>query len=397
MRKPICALAFSGGLDTSYCALLLNKQGYDVVTLTVDTGGFSPEELDAIEARSREVGAVRHLAFDAKQHFFDQILVQLIRGNVLRGNNYPLCVGAERVTQAVEVCRLAKEMGAEVIAHGSTGAGNDQMRFDVAVHVLAPQAKLLAPIREAGLTREATTQFLQENGVAVQPRTTRYSINKGLWGTTIGGGETHDSWQSLPEDAYCDTVSPANAPDQPEELTLTFEQGVPVALNGNRMAGAELVQQTAALGARHGIGRGMHLGTTVMKIKGRVAFEAPAPAILLTAHRELEKLVLTRGQLLLSASLSEQYGTMLHEGMYLDPVMRDIEAFWASSQQTVTGDVRVSLFKGQAFVLGVRSPFSLLGRGAKYGEEASAYNGRDAEGYCRISALELRAAQERQP
>lgn len=392
MTTKRCVLAFSGGLDTSYCALWLSQQGYEVITVTVDTGTFEPGEGEKIAARARELGAVKHITVDGRQTFFDSVLVHLIRGNVLRGGVYPLCVGAERVVQAIEVAKIAQSEGASAIAHGSTGAGNDQLRFDVAVRVLAPQMELLAPIRAGNIQRSDSTAYLMQRGHSVPNKTTTYSINRGLWGISIGGAETHNSWMPLPDDAYVLTKNISETPDAPEEIVIGFSAGIPVSLNGKPMGGVELVETLTAIAANHGIGRGMHVGTTVMNIKGRVAFEAPAPAVLIPAHRELEKLVLTKLQAQLCAQMGEVYGTHLHEGRFLDPAMRDIEAFLESAQAAVTGDVCVRLHKGTAFVLGARSEFSLLGLGGTYGESAGQYSGADAAGYCKVSGLEMAAA-----
>ncbi|HCM83589.1 MAG TPA: argininosuccinate synthase [Alphaproteobacteria bacterium] len=390
--KKRCILAFSGGLDTSFCALWLADQGYEVITVTVDTGTFEKGEAEKVAARARELGAAKHITFDGRQKFFDTVLVNLIRGNVLRGGVYPLCVGAERVVQAIEIAKIAGVENVTAIAHGSTGAGNDQLRFDVAVRVLAPGVELITPIRAGNIQRADSTKYLTERGHTVPNKTTSYSINRGMWGITIGGVETHDSWLPLPDDAYVFTRNLNDTPDAPEEITIGFETGIPVSLNGKKMNGVELVETIGELGAKHGIGRGMHVGTTVMNIKGRVAFEAPAPAILIPAHRELEKLVLTKLQSQLNAQMGETYGTHLHEGRFLDPAMRDIEKFLETNQQNVTGEVRVRLHKATAFVLGARSEFSLLGRGGTYGESSGQYSGADAAGYCKVAGLEMAAA-----
>ncbi len=392
MSKKRCILAFSGGLDTSFCALWLADQGYEVITVTVDTGTFEPGEAEKVSARARELGASKHITFDGRQKFFDTVLINLIRGNVLRGGVYPLCVGAERVVQAVEIAKIAGVENVTAIAHGSTGAGNDQLRFDVAVRVIAPGVELITPIREGNIQRADSTKYLTERGHTVPNKTTSYSINRGMWGITIGGVETHDSWQALPDDAYVFTRNLKDTPDTAEEIIIGFEAGIPVSLNGKKMSGVELVETIGELGAKHGIGRGMHVGTTVMNIKGRVAFEAPAPAILIPAHRELEKLVLTKLQSQLNAQMGDIYGMHLHEGRFLDPAMRDIEKFLEASQQNVTGEVRVRLHKAAAFVLGARSEFSLLGRGGIYGETAGQYSGADAAGYCKVAGLEMAAA-----
>lgn len=388
MSKKICILAFSGGLDTSYCVAHLTKdKGYHVITACVDTGGFSEAEAAQIEARAYEVGAQEHLHIDAAQALYDQVLRHLIRGNVMRGGVYPLSVAAERVLQAAELCRFAHKRGADAIAHGSTGAGNDQLRFDVAARVFAPNAELITPIRTDHISREDSTKYLRDIGILVEDKTTRYSINQGIWGTTIGGGETHDGWATIPDEAYT-TTSPEDAPDQALEIHLTFKEGLPTHLNGEELSPITLIQQISALGSAHGVGRGVHVGTTVLGVKGRIAFEAPGPYILFEGHRALEKLILTRQQEALAYTLSQQYGLALHNGLFFDPALRDIEVCLESLQQRVSGEVRVRLFKGTAHAVGARSPYSLLGRGATYGEVARSFNGEEAAGYCKVYAME---------
>jgi argininosuccinate synthase len=390
MTKPICVLAFSGGLDTSFCVALLSES-YDVVTVTVDTGGVTALEGEYLEARARQLGAVKHVLIDGRQLFFDKIIKYLIRGNVLRGGTYPLSVGAERTIQAMEVCRIARQEGAKAIAHGSTGAGNDQLRFDIAFAVLAPEIERLAPIRQHSISRAKATEYLRNKGVPIEEKKSKYSINTGLWGTTIGGSETHNEWSEVPNEAFPNTISPLLAPDTPEEITIEFENGIPKRCNALEGAGQAVVEYVADVGARHGVGRGVHIGTTTLGVKGRLAFEAPAPIILITSHRELEKLVLTREQLHVSSVLSNVYCQAIHEGRYFEPAMRDIEAFWDSGQSSVSGEVRARLFKGNCEIVGCRSPYSLLNRGAIYGEETKNYLGRDAEGFCVVQSLELNA------
>ncbi len=389
------ALAFSGGLDTSFCVPYLRETtGESVHTVVVNTGGFSDEELAAVERRAHELGAASHTAVDARAELFDGILSYLVKGNVLRGGVYPLCVGPERVVQARALVAEAGRLGAHAVAHGSTGAGNDQVRFDTALRLLAATSleqplEVITPIRELGLTREASTDFLTQRGFVVEAKTTAYSINRGLWGTTIGGRETHTPDGVLPEEAWPDTVAPRNAPDEPLRLTVQFERGVPVGLDGEGLDSVALVTRLNEVGAAHGFGRGVHLGDTILGIKGRVAFEAPAALGLIAAHRELEKLVLTRFQLTLKAGLGDFYGQLLHEGHYFDPVMRDVEAFLDSSQARVTGTATVELFKGALRVLGAQSPYSLFNTGvARYGETNALWDGRDAEGFSRLYGVQ---------
>ncbi len=392
MQKAV--LAFSGGLDTSYCVLYLQEQGYEVVTVTVDTGGFTTGELAAIEARALDLGADAHHTLDGKQALYDQMVATIIKGNVLRGGVYPLSVGPERVIQAAEVVRIAREVGAEAVAHGSTGAGNDQVRFDVAVRTLAPELAIISPIRDQGLTRVEEAAYLQAHGVPVDAETQAYSINQGMLGTTIGGKETKRSWGVPPDDVYPTVVPIDAAPDTPAELVIGFEAGLPVSLDGEALDGPALMDQLDALGAQHGVGKAIHLGDTIMGIKGRIALEAPAPLILITAHRELEKLVLTKQQAFWKNHLAEVYGNLLHEGQYFDPVMRDIEALIDSSQRHVTGEAQVKLHKGNVVVTGVRSPYSLLDQAvATYGEENVLWDGRDARGFCKIYGVQAMLAQ----
>jgi argininosuccinate synthase len=389
-------LAFSGGLDTSFCVpYLIEEYELPVITVTVNTGGLSQEDAARIEARALELGATKHLTVDGRPALFDDLLSYLIKGNVLRGEVYPLCVGPERVTQAQKVVEVAREVGASYVAHGSTGAGNDQVRFDVALRQLAGELTILTPIRKLGLSREQASAYLEERGFEVEQKTTTYSINRGLWGTTIGGGETHDSALPLPDDAYPHTVAPAASPDEPLRLTIGFENGVPTTIDGSSFDPVSLIEALESVGSAYGVGRGMHLGDTILGIKGRVGFEAPAAAILIPAHRELEKLVLTRWQRYQKDQMSDFYGMLLHEGQYFDPVMRDIEAFLDSSQNVVTGDVTLNLFKGSVTIEGCSSPFSLFdSRVATYGEGNTLWDGRDAEGFSRIYGLQGFLAQK---
>lgn len=384
-------LAFSGGLDTSFCVPYLREQtGQDVHTVTVNTGGFTADDLAAVEARAAALGAASHTTVDARAALVERVLQYLVKGNVLRGGVYPLCVGPERVVQAEALVAEAARLGATTMAHGSTGAGNDQIRFDNALRLLAGDgAEVLAPIRALGLSREASAAYLRERGVEVSAATTAYSVNRGLWGTTIGGAETHDTDGVLPEHAWPDTVPAADAPDAPHEVAIAFEQGRPVALDGRPMDAVALIEALARQGAAHGVGRGVHVGDTILGIKGRVAFEAPAALTLIAAHRELEKLVLTRAQLTHKATLADTYGALVHEGQFYDPVCRDVEAFLDSSQQRVTGTARVRFFKGALAVLGATSPYSLFDAGvARYGESNALWDGRDAEGFARIHGVQ---------
>jgi len=394
MTSKHIAIAFSGGLDTSYLVVWLKETTQaKITTVIVDTGGFPSDELGAIAARSKELGADDHITVDARQETFDRVVKTLIQGNVLRNSTYPLCVSAERVTQAEVLCRAALEIGADAIAHGSTGAGNDQVRFDVALRTLAPEIEILTPIRDLALSRAAETDYLRAHGAAVEEKTSVYSVNAGMWGVTIGGGETHDAWTTIPGDAYPTVVAAGDAPADGLTLTLEFDAGLPVALDDKPLDGPALIDRLNQIGAAHGIGRGGHLGDTIMGIKGRIAFEAPAAAILIAAHRELEKLVLTRWQQFTNEKMADLYGMLLHEALFFDPVTRDLEAFIASSQSVVCGEVRVGLMRGVLTVEGVKSPHSLMDAAqATYGESQSLWDGRDAAGFTRIYGLQGRLA-----
>ena len=390
---PVAALAFSGGLDTSYAVLALLREGYDVCTVTVDTGGFSSTEIDAIEERARVLGAKSHYTIDAKSDVYAGFFSYLIRGNVLRGGVYPVAVGAERFIQALELVETAREVGCEAVAHGCTAAGNDQIRFDVAVRALAPELTILAPIRDEQVSREASTAALKKAGVEVPPKTTRYSINVGLVGTTIGGGETHDPWQEIPEEAWAEAGSVIADDLGNTDIVIGFEEGLPTSLDGEGLTDLDLIARLDDVARPRGIGRGVHLGDTILGIKGRIGFVAPAATVLIAAHRELEKLVLTKRQADYKNAAGAYYGDLLHEGLYLDPVCRDLEVVLESSQERVCGDVRVRLKRGAFEVLGVRSSFALTRDAARYGEESKLWTGRDAAGFARIYGLPSFLAQ----
>ncbi len=375
-------LAYSGGLDTSYLLRRLWKEGHEVLAVTVDTGGLNDAERTAIATRARAMGAAEYRCVDARERVYRQHIAWLIKANVRRGGVYPLCVGAERVVQAQVVAELARETGADAVCHGSTGAGNDQIRFDVAIRTLLPGARILTPIRDEGIQRETSAAFLAAEGFPMSADRKDYSINAGLWGVTIGGRETHDAWSYLPEPIWPTTTTPAKAPVGGEDVVVSFEQG-------DVVGGLSTVEALNELGAKHGVGRGMHLGDTILGIKGRIAFEAPAAAILIDAHRELEKLVLTRLQLTQKEGLGATYGALLHEGLYFDPVVADLEAFLASSQRRVTGDVRVHVEQGRIEVHGVRSPFSLMdARVGTYGEANKLWSNQDARGFSNVYGLQ---------
>ncbi|MGI8715698.1 MAG: argininosuccinate synthase [Solirubrobacteraceae bacterium] len=395
-------LAFSGGLDTSYGLAVLVDRGERVTTVTVNTGGFDAAELSEIEQRAQELGAIEHIVIDGRARLYEQFVSYILKANYLRNGVYPSCVGVERMLQAEEVTRVAVERGADAIAHGSTGAGNDHVRFDAVTKALAPRLEIVGLIRDEAHTREEERDFLARRGHPVSEITARYSFNSGILGTTIGGNETYGSWEYLPEEAWPTTKPIAEAPDQPAELVLSFEHGLPVGFA--RLSGAVLDAGDTAigvpgydtlaalnrLGAEHGVGRGIHTGQTIMGIVGRLGFEAPGMMTLIAAHRELERLVLTNAQQTVKASLGTTFGDMLHEGRYYDPLLSDIRAFLDSSQERVTGEVRVRLHKGNVIVLGCRSPHSLLdaGRrlGSTYGHGSTLWTGPDARAFAHVYA-----------
>ncbi len=382
-------LAFSGGLDTSFCVPWLKENyGRDVITACVDTGGIDDEAAAQLERRALALGAIEHVLIDAKQDFFDTVIRYLIAGNVLRGQAYPLCVGAERGLQAERLALIAKERDATTVAHGCTAAGNDQVRFEVALRTLNPGLEVLAPVRDNSWVRDEQLAYLEKHDMPLPAQGSAYSINRGLWGITIGGQETLTSAGSIPEQAWVLSKNAFSEPLATTSHTLRFEKGIPVALDGEALSPVTLVEKLEALAGRYGIGRGIHLGDTVLGTKGRVAFEAPAATTLITAHRELEKLVLSAQQMRIKDSVAAVYGDLVHEGKQLDLACDDIEALLASSQQRVTGTVNFTLRPGQLFIDGVESDFSLLAatKGV-YGEAAGEWTASDALGYARILAL----------
>jgi argininosuccinate synthase len=387
-QSPII-LAFSGGLDTSFCVPWLRENyGREVITATVDTGGIDAEAAAALEERSKALGAIEHILVDAKQDFFDTVIRYLIAGNVLRGQAYPLCVGAERGLQAERLAQLAKDRGATTVAHGCTAAGNDQVRFEVALRTLNPGLEVLAPVRDNSWVREEQLAYLEEHDMPLPAQGSAYSINRGLWGITIGGQETLTSEDTIPEDAWVLSAGAFEKPQAPSRHTIEFEAGIPVALDEEPLSPVALIEKLESLAGGYGIGRGIHLGDTVIGTKGRVAFEAPAAITLITAHRELEKLVLSAQQARVKDSVAAVYGDLVHEGKQLDLVCADIEALLTSSQQRVSGTVKIAMQPGNLFIEGVESGHSLLAatKGV-YGESAGEWTPQDALGYARILSL----------
>ncbi len=382
-------LAFSGGLDTSFCVPWLKENyGREVITACVDTGGIDAGAATALQERALALGAIEHVLIDAKQDFFETVIKHLIAGNVLRGHAYPLCVGAERGLQAERLAAIATDRGATTVAHGCTAAGNDQVRFEVALRTLNPGLEVLAPVRDNNWVRDEQLAYLENHGLPLPAQGSAYSINRGLWGITIGGQETLTSDASIPESAWVLSASAFSEPLEPSSHTLDFTAGVPVALDDEALAPVELIEKLEVLAGGYGIGRGIHLGDTVLGTKGRVAFEAPAAITLITAHRELEKLVLSAQQARIKDSVAAVYGDLVHEGKQLDLACDDVEALLASSQKRVTGSVTFGLRPGALFIEGTTSPHSLLAASKGiYGEAAGEWTAGDALGYARILSL----------
>ncbi|MFD2601559.1 argininosuccinate synthase [Flavobacterium suzhouense] len=380
MKKVV--LAYSGGLDTSYCLKYLkNDLGYEVHTLLINTGGFTPEELTNIETRAYELGSEQHTNLDIIDKYYEKAIKYLVFGNVLKNNTYPLSVSAERVFQALETVRHAKKLGADAIAHGSTGAGNDQIRFDLVFQTIAPEMQIITPIRDLKLTRQQEMEYLQQNGVEYSWEKAQYSINKGIWGTSVGGKETLTSGQPLPEEAYPSPLTKAGQ----EKVTLHFEKGELVGLNGTFEKPSLNIQKLEELASAYAIGRDIHVGDTIIGIKGRVGFEAAAPLIIIKAHHLLEKHVLGKWQQYWKEQLGNWYGMLFHEGQYLDPVMRNIETFLTDTQKTVTGTVTVSLKPYHFSLDGIASEHDLMNSGfGQYGEINNAWTADDAKGFIKI-------------
>ena len=382
-------LAYSGGLDTSYCVKYLTEEkGLDVYAITVNTGGFSKEQLQGIEQRAKELGVKEFIVRDIVKEYYEQCIKYLIFGNVLKNNTYPLSVSAERVFQAIDVAEYAKEIGAGYIAHGSTGAGNDQVRFDMVFNIVMPEAEIITPIRDNKLSREEEIEYLKKHGVEIDAKKAAYSINQGIWGTSVGGKETLTSRQSLPEEAY-----PTQLQKGVEEITIAieFKQGEPIALNEQKFAHpTDLIIELNKIASAYAIGRDTHVGDTIIGIKGRVGFEAAAPLILIKAHHLLEKHTLTKQQLFWKDQLSNVYGSNLHEGLFYEPLMRDLETFFSNTQSSVTGKVFIKLKSYRFELIGIESDFDLMNsKFGSYGEMNNAWTGEDVKGFAKIFSNQI--------
>ena len=381
MENKKLVLAYSGGLDTSYCLMKLSKEDYEVHAVTINTGGFDKLQIKDMEIKALQMGAHIFKSIDALSSFYQKIVKYLIYGNVLKNNTYPLSVSAERIVHAIEIIEYAKSIGASAIAHGSTGAGNDQVRFDLIFQVMAPEIEIITPIRDFQLSREDEISYLKENGVELKWEKAQYSINEGLWGTSVGGKETLTSDESLPESAYPSQISKKTT----EEVVLDFQKGELVGINGEIDSPVKNILKLNQQAKKFGIGRDTHVGDTIIGIKGRVGFEAAAPLIIIKAHHLLEKHTLSKWQQFQKEQLGNFYGMLLHEGQYLDPVMRDLEVFLANSQNTVNGRVYVTLQPYRFELKGIDSPNDLMSASfGSYGEINKGWTAEDAKGFIKI-------------
>lgn len=387
MKKKV-VLAFSGGLDTSFCVpYLINEKGLEVHTVMVNTGGFSPEEEKAIENRALSLGAATHTTVNAVDEYYNKGIKYLIFGNILKNATYPLSVSSERIFQALAVLDEVKKINASYVAHGSTGAGNDQVRFDLVFEVLAPGVEIIAPIRELSLSRASEIEYLAKHGCNLSWDKAKYSINQGLWGTSIGGVETLKSDGFLPENAYPSQL----IKNEPVKINIGFKKGEPVSLNGNEMNPVELIKKLNSIASEYAIGRDVHVGDTIIGIKGRVAFEAAAPMIIIKAHHLLEKHTLTKGQLYWKDQLAGWYGQLMHEAQYLDPLARNIETFLDDTQGSVTGEVSVELRPYHFSVLGCSTKYDLMNSAfGEYGEMNKSFTGADVIGFTKVLANPLK-------
>lgn len=382
MMKKKVVLAFSGGLDTSFCCIYLTKdRDLEVHSVIVNTGGFSEEELKQIEKRAYALGVTSHAVVDETMNYYESCIKYLVFGNVLKNATYPLSVSAERVSQATAIANYVKMIGADYVAHGSTGAGNDQVRFDMIFNILIPGVEIITPIRDLKLSREAEIEYLNKHGVEYTAEKARYSINKGIWGTSVGGAETLTSHDTLPEEAWPTQVTQ----NEPRKLELEFEQGELVGLNGESMLPVRAIQKLQEIAQPYGVGRDIHVGDTIIGIKGRVGFEAAAPMIIIKAHHALEKHTLTKWQLSWKDQLASFYGNWLHEGQFHDPIMRNIEAFLTDTQKTVTGKVFVKLHPYRFEIVGIESAHDLMSnKFGSYGEMNNSWSGEDVKGFSKI-------------
>ena len=381
MKNNKVVLAYSGGLDTSFCLKKLIDEGFDVHPILINTGGFTKSDLKLIKYNSKVIGSKKFQCINAKKDFYQKIIRFLVYGNILKNSTYPLSVSSERIIQAIEIIKYAKKIKASSVAHGSTGAGNDQVRFDLIFQILSSDIKIITPIRDNKISREEEISFLKKNDIKLNWDEKKYSINKGLWGTSIGGKETLGSRHNIPENAYPSKVDKKKE----ENISLTFKKGEIVAVNNIKASPIENIKKIEKIASKFGVGRDTHVGDTIIGIKGRVGFEAAAPILIIKAHHLLEKHTLTKWQLIYKEQLCINYGLLLHEGQYLDPVMRDIEKFLISSQKNVSGDVFIKLNPYRYELIGIKSKFDLMdSKFGNYGEMNKKWSADEVKGFIKI-------------
>lgn len=386
MKKVL--LAFSGGLDTSFCAMYLKEQGYEVHTALANTGGFDAEELKVIEEKAKKLGVASHASLDVTKDYYNKSIKYMVFGNVLRNGTYPISVSSERIFQAIAIIEYAKKIGADAVAHGSTGAGNDQVRFDLTFQILAPEIEIITPTRDMELTRDYEINYLKEHGYMADFKKLEYSINKGLWGTSIGGKETLKSNETLPEEAYPSQVTKK----EESQMTIDFVNGEIAGVNGKKYDDKiAAINEVNRLGSEYGIGRDMHIGDTIIGIKGRVGFEAAGAILIINAHKMLEKHTLTKWQQYWKDQIGTWYGMFLHEAQYLEPVMRDMEAMLESSQRNVTGRVIINLRPYSYTLVGVETSYDLMRSDfGEYGEVVKAWTADDVKGFTKILGNQMK-------
>jgi len=382
-------LAFSGGLDTSFCVPFLIDQGYEVITIIVDTGGFTEIELKNIAEKSKKLGAKKHYSINATTQLYKKFATYIIKANYLKGGTYPACVGPERLIIAEEIGKIAKAEKLTTIAHGSTGCGNDQIRFEITLKSIIPNCQIIAPIRDNSLSRENEVQFLQKKGIETPNTTKSYSINKGLLGTTISGKETLNTWEPLPNNAFPQVKEIDKTPTTPTNIEIEFKEGLPIKLNKKQLTGETLIKELSQLAADQGFGKDYHIGTTIIGLKGRIGFEAPAMKVLIKTHSELEKTILTSKQIFWKQTLGTLYGDMIHEGLYFDPLVKNLEAFLDSASKPITGTIKANIYKGALEIISIKSKNSLFNKELGiYGEETESWSGQDMKSFCKIYGLE---------
>jgi len=381
-------LAFSGGLDTSFCVVYLKEKfNCEVVTVTVDTGGFDKKEIEEIAKKSKELGAAKHYFLDGKKEVFNSVQY-IIKGNILRGGNYPMSAGLERLAIAKLVSQVAKKEKADAVAHGSTSVGNDQIRFDLAFQSLLPGVKILVPFRDLNMKRMDEEKFLKNHGFKVSAKTAKYSVNKGFWGNTVSGGEIHNSWQEIPVTAFPHSFDVGKSPNKPGYVAIGFKKGIPVSVNDKKFNPLEIITTLNKIGYKHGVGKETVLTTLALGLKARIGVEAPAALILIKAHQHLEGLTLTWEQILIKDLISQFYREYIHKGLSFDPVVKDIEALIDNSQKFVTGQVKIKLFKGHISAVACQSPYSLMLKDFGVYTEKASWSGEEARGFVKLSGLQ---------